>query len=618
MDSSKNNDKAKTARAILKRVNGIIQVLRQNIAFNCAMLAALGICVGVLSLLFGATIYGLPLFYEYFDTFIIVLLNILPVILLVFLVYFISGRAWIAFTFPSFFILAISIIHYFKIQLRGDPLALTDYSYFFEAGTIVAMYSPTMNWKIYLAAAVFTFGVVFSVFMLKRKLRGAPLRIISVAAIIAISAILYNLVYTDTGLYDSTSDDTPVAALTPNYNFIRKGFLYPFIYDARYSLANMRALLPDWYDKNKAKEAYDSYESTDIPDDKKVSIISLMLEAYADLSLFGALDFTEDVYGPLHRLQADSVSGSLVTNVFGGGTIDTERLFLTGNIYLTSYTSSTNSYVHYLKSQGYQTEGFHAGDMWFYDRRSVNSHLGFDEYYFLDDIENASRLDRDFFPVVYDMYKTRNTNMPYFNFSVTYQNHGPYANHQTQEPYLIEHGGMSDESFNILNNYLTGIYDTGLQLESFIDSLRYDPDPVVVLIFGDHVPWLGNAHSVYHELGIDIDMDSEEGFFNYYSTPYIIWANESAKQMLDNGFTGDGGSFSPGFLMVELFDLCSWEGEGYMQALRELRMNIDIIQAPTVLFRENGALAPDLSPEGVEAFRRLRMIELYRLKNYSP
>ena len=616
MENGRNKEKIRSSNPIISRIYGLIPGLRQNSAFNYVMLAALSIGVGILSLLLGATIYGLPLFKEYMASFIIVLLNILPVILLVFLVYFISGRAWIAFTFPSLFILAISVIHYFKIELRGDPLALTDYSYFIEAGTALSDYSPTMNWKIYLAAAAFVCGVVLSLFLLKRKLRSAPLRIIAVVAVIAVSAILYIFVYTDTELYDSTTDETPSAAWTPNYNFIRKGFLYPFIYDAKYSLANRKALLPDWYDKREAKEAYESYNDADIPDDKKVNIISIMLEAYADLSQFGVLDFTEDVYGPLHRLQAESVSGTLVTNVFGGGTIDTERLFLTGNIYLTTYTSPTNSYVYYLKNQGYRTEGFHAGDMWFYDRRSVNSHLGFDDYYFLEDFENVSRSDCDFFAEIHGMYETRNADMPYFSFNVSYQNHGPYENFRTREPYVIEQGEMSDESFDILNNYLLGIYDTGLQYESFIDSLRYDSEPVVILIFGDHMPWLGNMHSVYYELGMDIDIDSEEGFYSYYSAPYFIWANDAAKQILENDFTGDGGSFSPGFLMGELFSLCSWEGEGYMQALRELQTHIDVINAPMVLFRENGLLTPDLSPEGVEAFKRLRMVELYRLKNY--
>jgi len=139
---------------------------------------------------------------------------------------------------------------------------------------------------------------------------------------------------------------------------------------------------------------------------------------------------------------------------------------------------------------------------------------------------------------------------------------------------------------------------------------------VIVLIFGDHMPWLGNRNFVYHELAINIDRDTEEGYLNYYSTPYIIWANDPAKETLGNDFTGERGSFSPGFLMGELFDLCSWQGEGYMQALRELKETVDVINPLIGVFRENGTMTPELSPAAEAQYRKLRMMELYRLNNF--
>ena len=103
---------------------------------------------------------------------------------------------------------------------------------------------------------------------------------------------------------------------------------------------------------------------------------------------------------------------------------------------------------------------------------------------------------------------------------------------------------------------------------------------------------------------------------NLYSTPYFIWANYAARAALGNDFTGEGGSFSPSFLMGELFRLCSWEGDGYMQALRRLKAYVDVISAPTGMFRENGKLTPALSPEAAAAYNRHRKIEFYRLHNF--
>ena len=72
-----------------------------------------------------------------------------------------------------------------------------------------------------------------------------------------------------------------------------------------------------------------------------------------------------------------------------------------------------------------------------------------------------------------------------------------------------------------------------------------------MVLFGDHKPWGGNGNSAYEGIGADFSMTSLESFYEYYSTPYLIWANSAAKEVLNNDFEGDGGDFSPCFLMQE-------------------------------------------------------------------
>ena len=598
-------------------VFSIISDLRQNLTFNCVFLMLLGIGVGFISLLLGTTIFGLPMFRTYFDAPFVVLLNLLPPILIMFLLYFISGRVWIAFTFPALITLALSMANFFKVQVRGDPFIISDFELLREASMIVDSYTLTMNWKIYLAIVAFVCGALFSVFILKRKLNNARVRVIASVVTLASSIVLYTTVYTNPNVYTRLIIQTPETTWSATRSFVAKGFLFPFIHTMEGALEEMQGRFPYWYDEHQAAQTLYSYQSADIPDEKKVNIISIMLEAYSDLSRFDVLDFEIDVYGPLHSLQAESFSGMVVANVFAGGTIDTERLFLTGNSRLTNFRSPTNSYVFYLRSQGYRTEGLHSGNEWFYDRNSINLLLGFEEYFFIKDFEDGDQSDAFFFPAIMEIYMSRDKSRPYFSFNVSYQNHGAYDSTHTEKPYVIARNGMSDESFNILNNYLSGIYDTNQHLERFIGALRYDLNPVVVLVFGDHMPWLGNLNSVYYELGMNIDDDTEEGFYNQFSTPYFIWANYAAKNVIGHGFTGYGGSFSPGFLMGELFRLCLWDGDGYMQALRDLKTSIDVLHLPLWRFRENGVLTETLSPNGLAAFRRFRMMEIYRLNNFS-
>ena len=56
---------------------------------------------------------------------------------------------------------------------------------------------------------------------------------------------------------------------------------------------------------------------------------------------------------------------------------------------------------------------------------------------------------------------------------------------------------------------------------------------------------MGNNGSMYAELGISLDTTTEEGFRNYYSTWYLIWGNQAAKDLLGEDFQGQGPDLSP-------------------------------------------------------------------------
>ena len=58
--------------------------------------------------------------------------------------------------------------------------------------------------------------------------------------------------------------------------------------------------------------------------------------------------------------------------------------------------------------------------------------------------------------------------------------------------------------------------------------------------------------------GVDLDVSTQEGFYNYFSTPYLIYANKAARESLGQDFRGDGGDISPCFLMDKLFFECGW------------------------------------------------------------
>ena len=603
--------------------------MKKKPLFSLVMLLALSLATGLISLLLGAATFSISMFLTYFHSPAVLLLNLLPPVLLASLLYFISGRTWVAFLITTSFVLLLSAIQFFKMQVRGDPFVASDVTLIRETLNIKSYFAMTPDWRIFLAAAFLVLGTSLCIILFNQKIyKNAYVKIAGSAAVAAVFVALYVFVYSDSYIYDKTEGGFEANRWSFTERFVSRGFVYPFVYSIKYAFP----VAPESFDMEQARSRLGEFSPGQIPEERSVNLIAIMLESYTDLSAFDAMEFLIDVYSPLHRILDESVSGTVINNVSIGKTIDSERLFLTGYTrlinmgpgtinyfrYLFSehFSSSVNSYVHYLNSQGYHTEGYTAVAGWFYDRAAVNRHLGFTKYYFLEHFQDSDQSDEFFFATIKALYEERDKNVPYFSFNLTAQNHGPYDITGTWEPYIIAQGELSDEAFFMLNNYLHGVFDTTWRLAEFIEWLREDPEPVVVVVVGDHMPWMGSDSFVYAQLGINADVNTEEGFLNYFSTPYFIWANDAAREVLENDFVGYGGSFSPSFLMGEVFNQISWTGDSYMQALRELKQTIDVISAPTGMFRENGILSPTLSPYAQEKYNALRQMEFYRLHNF--
>ena len=425
--------------------------------------------------------------------------------------------------------------------------------------------------------------------------------------------------YTDQGIYnDRTQNFGYINRWSSTQLYISKGFVYPFLH----SVTVGSIAPPDGYDEGETAALLESYTPVDLPEEKQVDLITLQLEAFADFSLFEGVEGInwEKAYGLYHELEKESYTGNLITNIFAGGTVDTERAFLTGYADLWNFRTNTNSYAWYLTSQGYDAEGSHPSYDWFYNRRNVNSYLGLSNYYFLENhyqtlSPGAIATDDILLPEIYELYAANRDGegKPYFSFNVTYQGHGPY---DTQSVWRGQHytdGRYSPETTNIVDNYLGSVADTARQLSSLMDAFREEERPVVLVVFGDHKPWLGDSNSAYQELGVNLDTSTQEGFYNYYGTRYLIWANDAAKEALGRDLTGEGPDVSSCFLMNLVFDLLGWQGDSWAQATTEIWHQLPVLTA-VGRYVENGQLVEekDLSEEGRRLLNTYRSMEYYQ------
>ena len=585
--------------------------------WNLGVLLTSGVGVCLISLMLATGHYAMRLIFGYFECPLIFVLNLLPVLALLLLLYGLTGRAQLSFGVTAALVFGLSTGNYYKLMFRNDPLMFADLLLLKEAGDMAGKYHLFLDWKLGLMIACWVFGVLFLHFLVRGRPRGRGRGICALAGVTACT-LLYPVML-DSDLYNQR---TAYYARLNNIwsatqQYIARGFLYPFLH----SISEAIEMPPENYSAGRAEAILSAYSDADIPEEEKVNIIGIMLEAYSDFSRLGVPELAADVYEVWHNLEAEGYSGDLVTNIFAGGTINTERCFLTGFSNLVNFRARTNSYAWYFRSQGYRVEGMHPCYEWFYNRLNVNESLGFEDYYFVENYFSPMSgggvaLDDIFFPELLKTYQAAETSdQPYFSFSVTYQGHGPYNDDVCwwgeKGDYVADNGAYTEAQQYILDNYFGSIYNTNQHLKALTDYLRTDDEPVVLLLFGDHMPWMGDGNSVYEAMGLNLDLSTQEGFFNYYGTRYLIWANDAAKEVLGQDFTGEGPALSPNFLMNQVFRLCGWEGPAFMQATQQVMDRVPVINTPTGLYVENGTLTGSLSPEGQALVEDYNILQYY-------
>ena len=594
MKKSKNKSKRELRRERVKKLRVRRETLERRNARKAAWLTALWLFVSSVGLLFlclfiGTQNFSFPRLAAYFQAPLILVMNWLPIALFMAVVYFASNRAWIAWLSTSVLFLLLRFVNYFKVALRGEPLVIDDLLLAGEAAGILDEYTLKIPPMLPIAVLLLA-GVTFLLF---RYAKGRVskkhwwLRVAAIALCILIGSYSWTNWYTDYFLYTNTRLKIQ-KTFSPwrDEEITAGGGLF---WSLLRSLDEAFPAAPEGYTDEKAEAILAETPDAAIPEDQRVNVIVTMLESFSDFSVFDGVALQADPYAPLHALQEESYHGTLIADSIGGGTINAERAFLTGFAFRQpSYQSKTSSFVRYFSANGYVTVGAHPGHDWFYSRDKVARLMGFDEYVFHEghfdeqiEIGNTYQELADDATLFADRradYEQRDVSKPYFSFSVTYQGHSPYDSAVMTGTEYIGKGVLSGDGYTVVNNYLNSVADTCKQMAAYVDTFREDEAPVVLVFFGDHKPTLGENNCYLEQLGIISPNSTASDRYALYSTPYLIWANDAAKEVLGRDFTGRGDTISPCYLMSELFDCCGWEGPAWLRYQRTLREKLPVLQ----------------------------------------
>ena len=233
--------------------------------------------------------------------------NLLPPVLLIWLMYFLTGRCWLSYLLTALPALGVALANYFKIQLRGDPLLASDLKLISEAGGIVGNYSLDMTPLIQQTLGWAALGLVLALLLLPRGLRRRDIRIFGLLSAAAVMGTAFLTLYCNEASYRRTTAGSElVNPWSDTEVFVSHGVLYPFLY----SVQDMLPVPPEGYQEAVASSALERYPEEAIPEDQKVSVVGIMLEAFCDLTDFPALaeqEGVQAVYAPWHALEEESL-----------------------------------------------------------------------------------------------------------------------------------------------------------------------------------------------------------------------------------------------------------------------------------------------------------------------
>ena len=185
------------------------------------------------------------------------ILNYLPILLLMLMLYFISGNCIFASGIPFMIFTAAAFANRTKSTLRQDPLVPSDLSVITEVKSILQNYD-----KIYMilaiAAVLITLAIIALAFLFFKKSDKLTVkkRILGAGGCIACFVIMFSTAYSNTELYNSYAVDGNIYFKVNQY--ISKGFLYSFIYD----INNLKVEKPSSYNPEAFNAIDDTAEST--------------------------------------------------------------------------------------------------------------------------------------------------------------------------------------------------------------------------------------------------------------------------------------------------------------------------------------------------------------------
>lgn len=422
-------------------------------------------------------------------------------------------------------IVGLAVTNSILLCFRITPLAATDIALLTSVFEIMGIYLTV--WQIILLVLlvlVVIAGLIYLGIRMKKQVYHPLLAVCN--AVISILAVVLMIHIGDArGWLQTEFANLPDA-------YADNGFVYCFTR----SLFDRGISKPDTYDEYTVDNILEDMKKQETNEvEEKPNIIFIQLESFMDLKRMQGVTYSEEPTPVYSSLRKTCPGGFLKVPSVGAGTANTEFEILTGMTldyfgageypYKTVLQDETcESMAYNLRELGYRTGVLHNNTGSFYSRNKVFANLGFDYFVSSEYMENLSynpigwAKDKVLTGQIQHILKA--TSEPDLIYTITVQDHGKYPTELLENPHIKVSGfAPEDEEWqNAFTYYVNQCHETDAFLGSLIATLNAFEEPVVLVLYGDHLP--------------NLDIAEEElASGNLFQTEYVIWSN---KKMLED------------------------------------------------------------------------------------
>ncbi|MBX9034269.1 LTA synthase family protein [Gordonibacter massiliensis (ex Traore et al. 2017)] len=435
--------------------------------------------------------------------------------------------------------LAAGVANHFVIAFKGQPIVPADLFALSTAASVGSGYTFALDAR--LLEALAAFAACCAVLAFLPKVPATPRRVAANAVCALAVAGCFGWWM---GSYDiEEAYACPVDVWGVKESYAERGSALCFLKRVQ----DLSPAEPDGYAAAAADELLARHADAVLEDGadrpSAPTVIAVMNETFADLSRYPGLADTDARPAYYHDIAASALeAGDAYVSALGGGTCNSEFEFLTGSSmgylgggvypYVLYDLDGSESLVSYFSSLGYATHAVHPAESANWRRDRVYGQLGFDDFADGRAFSEADTLrglatDRATYDHVLDLLAADEG--PQFVFDVTIQNHGGYDVGGIAEEDAVSVPLADGLASSELDEYASCIRQADRDLAYLVERLDALERPVVLCFFGDHQPgfsdWLFEVTygAQADEMGLDAVQER-------YTVPYLIWANEAARE----------------------------------------------------------------------------------------